>query len=110
MGAKLDRVLTKEQAEIVAVLTARLAHHDANPWRDADTGQVVVTADRHPITIWHSEMDAVVDLLPGKGWEYLRALRAAAGGTVCREYPGIWVRQMLAALRGEIGVDAVKEG
>lgn len=108
----MGKKLTPEQAKMLEVLSARLAHHDANPWRDAETGQVVATADRHPITIWHAEFDAVIGApaLAGKEWEYLRSLRAAAGGTVCREYPGVWVRQMLAALRGDIGVDAGKEG
>ncbi len=106
MGAKLS----KEQTAIVAKLTERLAYHDANPWRDAVTGAVIVKADQHPITVWNAEMDAVIGLLPGSEWDYLREQRAAASG-VCREYSGIWLRQMLAALRGEIGgVTASKEG
>lgn len=74
-----------------------------------DKAGVRVMRDQLPMTVPHDVMDRALDILDptGRGgeWAGLRHMRAEAGGTVSREYPGLVVFAVFTALAA-----ALKEG
>lgn len=82
-------------ADSIAELKRRVEHADANP-----IVQNALNGDQNPITVSHEMMRPLLGSLSGSGWDYMRQQLQRASGTVSREYPCIWIRELVKALEG----------
>jgi hypothetical protein len=91
--------MTKDQClELIAPAESWLDSRPAPSWAvDGVSGQ---GGDQDPVTVANSLMDAILVHLVGPQWAALRAMRDQSVSTHCREYPGVWVRAIISALKG----------
>lgn len=84
---------------IIAELRKRVEHADENPVVPG-----AVNGDQNPITVWHSEMAPLLRSEPFSdraAWGYLHTEFQRQQGTISGQYPGVWIRAVVNAAKGE---------